>query len=252
MMVGGAIVAAWAARRAVREASPGSAQLALGLLVLAALGHGAVSTRQGAVLLAAGVFVGATLLRLERARDAGAPSLGAAPLGAALPGVAVVVSSLFARALVQRWTFAAALPAAIAFGWLAVAGVAGWRVRATRRVSFAWAAAPLAAAAAMAVLPSSALSGIGRPLAPSLGAARALGPIPGSMSNELGIALAIAGAIALLVVRAPAAIPVIEHPSEAPEPEPQLHPLRPLVVLAVVSFGWLVALVWVGISRGFL
>ncbi|MCA1830022.1 MAG: hypothetical protein LC663_00700, partial [Actinobacteria bacterium] len=102
LMIGGAVAAMIHARRAARTASAPSALAALTGLVFAAIGSGSAAAREGAVLLAAGLFLATVLLLLGRAQDAGAPSIGAAPLGATLPGALIVVVSLIDRALTHR------------------------------------------------------------------------------------------------------------------------------------------------------
>ncbi|MFN2615445.1 MAG: hypothetical protein ABR552_11595, partial [Actinomycetota bacterium] len=196
----------------------------------------------------AGLFLATVLLLLGRAQDAGAPSIGAAPLGATLPGALIVVVSLVDRALTHRLVFAAAIPALLALVWLGHAGIAGVRASGSR-AHIGWTVVPGAAAAAIAILPGSALSGITGPSAHALGAPNALGLIAGAMPNGLGITLAIGAAIGLLFIATPAAV------RAEPEPELQAGGRRAMPVAWVfgaIALGWLVALVWVGMSRGFL
>ncbi|MFN2613489.1 MAG: hypothetical protein ABR552_01550, partial [Actinomycetota bacterium] len=73
LMIGGAVAAMIHARRAARTASAPSALAALTGLVFAAIGSGSAAARDGAVLLAAGLFLATVLLLRGRAQDAGAP-----------------------------------------------------------------------------------------------------------------------------------------------------------------------------------
>jgi hypothetical protein len=246
LAIGGAVAAMWFARTASRNASAAAALASVTGLVVAAIGMGTAASRQGAGLLVGGLFVGSMLFVLGRT-DAGSPSIGAAPLGATLPGAVVVATALLDRALVERLMFAAAVPATLALVWLAHAGVAGFRARAGAHVG--WSAAPLLAGAALAFAPASVIGGFAAPASSAIGSPRILGDVPGVMSNVLGLVFALAAAAAVVALRAGA--PLTAEPDPIPPP-PRGRAQLVAFAFCAVAFGWFLALLWVGMRRGFL
>lgn len=255
MAIAAALLAAGAAHRAIREASVAAAGTAQFAMVVAAFGLGGSAVVRGGVLLAVGMFLAAVFVVSGRAHGWASPTIGAAPLGATLPGAALVATAAFTRALDDRVLFAAALPLAAALVWLAQAGVSGMRARGEMQspVRDAWLAAPALAVAAIAVVPGAALAGLAT-AAVAAGARRLVVAPSASIGDELGIAFVIA---ALGV--AAAAIP---RPREGARPTPasRVHlpaapdpsAVRAVAVFVVLAVGWLVVLFGLGVRRGFL
>ncbi|HEX9711340.1 MAG TPA: hypothetical protein VGB52_02170 [Actinomycetota bacterium] len=247
MAIGGAVVAALAARRAAREASGGAALAAAAALVLTGLGIGGASAISGAVLLAAGSFVGAALLLLGGARAA-SPTIGAAPLGATFPGAAVVCAAALARGIGEAGDLAVALPAALALLWLVVAGASGTRGIAARAHPI-WLILPGAAALTIAVVPGRAMRAITTPVTPFLGAGRPLTDLTGGVPDDLGILFAIAAVGGLVAATHPR--PLLEQRASSP-PGSALRVPRFVSGGLVAGAAGVLALLWVGIRRGFI
>lgn len=249
MAIGGAVAAALWARRAARDVSGGASSAAVASLALAGLGLGGVSAVWGAVLLAAGMFVGATLLMLG-AGAIGAGSVAAAPLGATLPGAALVASAALARGVSDVADLAVGIPAALALVWLLAAGMVGARGPA-ERAHPVWLVIPGLAALAIAVVPARALRAIAVPAAHQLGAGRPLTDLPGAMPDDLGILFAVAAFGGLLAATRPRpALPAADR-GVVVRAEQRRIPRLMLAGLGLAT-GGVLALLWVGIRRGFI
>jgi len=257
MAVAAALSAAVAARHAMRESSVAAAGTAQFAMVVAAFGLAGASAVQGAVLLAAGMFLAAVIVVGGRAQGWVSPTVGAAPLGATLPGAALVATAAFSRALGDRPMFVVALPLAAALVWLAQAGVSGMRARGEAAggtsASTAWFVAPAAVIASIAVAPGAALAAIATAALASGASRLVVAPLP-AIPNELGIVfvVAAAGVAAAGLPRGRSndcAASVLRAPG-FPLRDPSA--VRAVVVIGCLVVGWLAVLFVQGVRRGFL
>lgn len=250
MAIGGAIVAAQAARRAARDGSAAAASTAQAAMVFAGLGLGGVAATWGAVLLTAATFAAAALVVLGGARI-WSPALGAAPLGAALPGIALIASAALSRGLTGAVDLLVAFLLGLGMVLLAVAGVAGLRDLA-RPARPLWLLLPGLVSLTVAVVPLMALRGIAGAAAPVLGAGRPLTALPGAIDDDMGIAFAVA-ALGGMIASLPPAPPARALTDPVHIAEPVSPPLvRALAASAAAAVAGVLWLVWVGIGRGFL
>ena len=263
--VAASVAAALAARVAAREASASWASGAVFAIVVAGFGLGGVAAVLGAVLVAAGAFLAALLVILGGDRVA-SPALGAAPLGAILPGASIVATTALARGVSSTADLAAAIALGLAVAWLAVAGVAGLRRAASSAAHPAWLVVPGLAVLALAAVPEVTLDGVARPVAAAIGAGRPLAEVPGALPNGLGLAFVVAAAASLLAVLPARAVRDAGRDAARADgrpvrpgfvPDDRARPFWVPATRAAVAFSFISvvlvgALSWVGVSRGFL
>lgn len=251
------VAGAWFARRAVREAAAVDAVRAQTALAIAGIAMGSAAAGRGAALLVGASFLASALVMLGATKGLGSLSIGAAPLGAALPGGAMIVSSLFSRAAVERWSLLAAAAASMALVWLAQAGVAGmrapaWRTNIRPQRARSLSVAPLLACLAIAAIPASALAHAGR-AAEGFSGVRSLGDIGASLTDGAGLAALAIGVIAWLALGSSARGP--ERAGITIEEAPSVVVSRLWLVgtgIGAVTIVLVVVLVRVGMTRGFL
>jgi hypothetical protein len=249
MAVGGALLAAWHARRAFRDSDARAASAAQAALVLSAIGSHTPASLAGAVMLIAAMYLGSTLAGFGR-DDIASMSLGAAPLGVALPGAALIAQAAFARIVPDRPSLAVAIPAAAALVWLAQAGVAGMR-SSGERARTPWVVVPVLAVMAIVIFPGTVVVHGVAVAARAIGSARTLVPFAPAIPNDLGIvfaAAAIGAVVAPVRGRRRSTQPSIVMPDELGE----TYVPRAAIFFEIGAVGWWVALLGIAIHRGFL
>lgn len=248
LMIAGAIVAAYAARAASQHARAGAALAAHAGLVFAGLGLASTTGGQGAVLLAAGAAIAAMSVTLGRVSSF---SLGAAPLGATLPGAALIAHAAFARALDDAGMLVVAVAGFAAVAYLAHAGVGGvWAARAATVPGASL--LPLGIGAVLAVVPTLVMRAAAEPAAAAIGIARPLAPFEPPVGTDLGVVFALAAIGSLLAPAARARIAPAPADAGRAGAEDIDTPPRAAWLIEVVAVVASLALFGAGIRRGFL
>jgi hypothetical protein len=257
-IMGGA--AAWlavaVAHTAHRRRSWRAALGASALLATAGVSVATPAALLGASLLAIGVGVTAALVLAGERAWAG-PSLGAAPLGATFAGAALVASEALARGVVDRPFLLVALPAALAFVWLAQTAAALHPiVQPVRGDRIAVIGVVGALAAVLAIIPGTVIDEIGDRLLAGLTGGSALGSVPIAVGDRLGLLFVLAGAAALVGARwwpIEGVAPVAEPGADAPAAsEPSKRMRVAIVGLEAAAAVLVIPAIIVGVGRGFL
>jgi len=198
-----------------RDEAQGLTSFATGVALLG-FGVGGATATWGGVLALAGAFAAFPAWQTNAKGSPIARSfLAAIPAGAVLPGVALVAGSTLAASTTRPWFAALAVPLVAA----AAATIPSlWQPRGSaagathgRSFGFATSSIGLAAALAIAAVPVRAASGLGVPVAATLGTGRLL-----SIGGDPGISAVLAVVIVAVAAVAFIAAPIAARPAIGP------------------------------------